>query len=509
MINLSAFVAYHATREPDRPAFIYQDVAVTYSDFSHRIGRMAGLLQSHGIGKGDVVALFMKNSPAFLEIAFAASHLGAIFLPINYRLAASEVNYIVSDSGARLVFCDTEFEQIGGQLETPCLFVDSAAQADSRHLSRDMDSVSVPAMTLVSQTDTFRLMYTSGTTSRPKGVVHSYDNFYWKNIDHVMALGITATDRLLVVGPLYHVGAFDLPGMSVLWMGGVLCLHREFDPHRALESIERHGLTCGWMAPVMLNRVLEIEDAAVRYDLRSLRWCIGGGERTPESRIRQFSLVFTNGRYVDGYGLTESCSGDTLMEPGMEVEKIGSTGRPLAHVELTIRDGQGRRLPVKEVGEICLRGPKVTRCYWNAPEKTREAFFDDWFRTGDMGYLDEDGFLFIADRVKDMILSGGENIASSEIEEVVYKLPEVSEVAVVGVPDPQWGERPVAFVVLKDGLALNEDAIRAHCREHLAGFKVPGRVVFANVLPRNPSGKVLKRKLRENIDDLLAASCKD
>jgi fatty-acyl-CoA synthase len=236
-----------------------------------------------------------------------------------------------------------------------------------------------------------------------------------------------------------------------------------------------------------------------RYDLKSLEWVIGGGERTPEARIRAFAELCPRGRYIDAYGLTETCSGDTLMEPGREIEKIGSVGRPLAHVEIEIRDENGRTLPPGATGEICLRGPKITQGYWKDPEKTQASRFGDWFRSGDVGYLDEEGFLYLTDRLKDMIISGGENIASSEVERVIYELPQVREAAVIGVPDERWGERPVAVVVLSPGAALDYEILAAHCRNKLAAFKVPKELILREQLPRTPSGKILKRLLRKQL----------
>ena len=344
-----------------------------------------------------------------------------------------------------------------------------------------------------------RLMYTSGTTDRPKGVMLTYENMYWKSADQTLVLGLNADTRLLVVGPLYHVGALDLPGIAVLWHGGMLSIHRNFEPEQALAAIEAEKLNAAWFAPVMTTAILTCPTRD-RYDVSSLRWAIGGGEKTPEVRIRAFSDYFKNARYIDAYGLTETCGGDTFMEAGREIEKIGSTGRAIAHVEIEIRDDAGNRLPSGENGEICLRGPKVTQGYWKDPEKTAAAFFGDWFRTGDVGYLDEDGFLYLTDRKKDMIISGGENIASSEVERVIYELPQVREVAVIGMPDERWGEKPVAVVVLADGATLELPDLADHCRARLAGFKVPKQLIIRDSLPRNPSGKVLKRVLRAELE---------
>ena len=437
MINLSSFIAFHARRTPARCALKYRGEDVSYADFDARIRRVGGWLAARGISPGDVVAVLMKNSTSFLELVFAASHIGAVFLPINYRLSADEVGYIIGNSGARILIVDEELANIatGG---APVVLLDEAAQSDTTRLAPDI----TPAPMHVRQPrDLMRLMYTSGTTDRPKGVMLTYENLYWKSADQTLVLGLNADTRLLVVGPLYHVGALDLPGIAALWHGGMLSIHRNFEPEQALAAIEMEKLNAAWFAPVMTTAILTCPTRD-RYNVSSLRWTIGGGEKTPEVRIRAFSDYFKNARYIDAYGLTETCGGDTFMEAGREIEKIGSTGRAIAHVEIEIRDDAGNRVPSAVNGEICLRGPKVTQGYWRDPEKTAAAFFGDWFRTGDVGYLDEDGFLYLTDRKKDMIISGGENIASSEVERVIYELPQVREVAVVGMPDARWAKSP-------------------------------------------------------------------
>lgn len=495
MINLSSFIAFHAKRTPDRCALKYRGEDVSYADFDLRIRQIGGWLESHGIAPGDVVAVLMKNSTAFLELVFATSHIGAVFLPINYRLSADEVGYVVGNSGARLLVADDEFaaSATGG---APVVLLDEVAQSSITNLAPDL----APAPMHVRQPrDLMRLMYTSGTTDRPKGVMLTYENIYWKSADQTLVLGLNAETRLLVVGPLYHVGALDLPGIAVLWHGGMLCIHRTFEPEPALAAIEREKLNAAWFAPVMTTALLTCPNRA-RYDVSSLQWAIGGGEKTPEVRIRAFSDYFRNARYIDAYGLTESCGGDTFMDAGREIEKIGSTGRAIAHVEIEIRDDAGKRLPAGRNGEICLRGPKVTRGYWKDPEKTASAFFGDWFRTGDIGYLDEDGFLYLTDRKKDMIISGGENIASSEVERVIYEIPGVREVAVIGLPDDRWGEKPVAIVVLADDAKLDLSDLTDFCRARIAAFKVPRQLIIRDSLPRNPSGKVLKRVLRAELE---------
>lgn len=476
---------------------IYGGRQLRYAELSDRIGQLAAFLAERGAGADTVVACVMKNSSAFVELAIAVSHVGAVFLPINYRLAREEIGYILAHSDAHLVFADCEFSASVAGLKGVTL-LDEAAQRDSRSLVGARRES--PPMAVRAPDDLFRLMYTSGTTDRPKGVMHSYSNFYWKCMEHVVTLALSGEDRILVAGPLYHVGAFDLPGIAILWLGGTLCVLREFDAAAVLAAIERERLTGAWLAPAMLNMVLSVA-TATRHDVSTLRWCIGGGEKTPESRIRAFGSVFPQAHYIDAYGLTETCSGDTFMPAGMELTKIGSTGRPTPHLKLEIRAPDGTRVGPGIEGEICLRGPKVTKGYWRDPAKTAASFWGDWFRTGDIGYLDADGFLYITDRVKDMIISGGENIASSEVERVIYQLPQVREAAVVGVADPKWGERPVAVVVVDSGQSLDYAELAAHCRAHLAGFKVPDRLFLRDSLPRNPSGKVLKRVLRDELSN--------
>ncbi|MDD1533282.1 MULTISPECIES: AMP-binding protein [unclassified Bradyrhizobium] len=494
MINLSSFIAFHARRAPDRPALKYRGEEISYAAFDARVRKAAGWLATQGVGAGDVVAVLMKNSAAFLELVFATSHFGAVFLPINFRLSRDEVGYIAGNSGARLLIVDEELAANAAGAKTVVL--NEIAQQSITHLAGDTP----PApMHVRRPSDLMRLMYTSGTTDRPKGVMLTYDNFYWKSADQTVALGLSAETRLLVVGPLYHVGALDLPGIAVLWHGGFMHIERSFEPETALAAIAEDKLTAAWFAPVMTTAMLTCPTRD-RYDVSSLQWAIGGGEKTPEVRIRAFSEYFRNARYIDAYGLTETVGGDTIMETGREIEKIGSTGRAIAHVEIEIRDENGNTLPPNVDGEICLRGPKITRGYWKDPEKTASAFFGDWFRSGDVGYLDDEGFLYLTDRKKDMIISGGENIASSEVERVIYDLPEVREVAVIGLSDARWGERPVAVVVLAEGARLELPALTAHCRTRLASFKVPKQLIFRDSLPRNPSGKVLKRVLRAELE---------
>lgn len=498
MFNLSRCLAANAGQRPTAEALVYGELRLDWQSLDARVQHLAAGLAGLGIGKGDIVALMMKNSPAFLELIYAISHLGAVILPLNFRLSAEEVAYITQHAGARLLVCDDQFAAQAAGAGLPLIVLDAAGQLDAgAHLLDAAAGRRRWAASPCGRDDLFRLMYTSGTTSRPKGVMHSYDNFYWKCFDHTLSLGLTERTRLLVVGPLYHVGGSDLPGLGVHLAGGTIVLLRDYEPRAVLEAIAREKVDGVWLAPVMANDILNLP-AEDLPDVSSLRWCIAGGERTPESRIRAFFERFPKARYIDAYGMTETVSGDTLMEPGREFDKIGSVGRPLRFVEIEIRDDDGTRLAPGEEGEICMRGPKVMRAYWRDPEKTAAAFFADGFlRSGDVGFMDEEGFLFITDRQKDMIISGGENIASSEVERVIYELPAVKEAAVYARAHPRWGEVAVAAIVLAEGKSVTYKQLLDHCRARLAGFKCPKDMVILPQLPRNPSGKVLKRTLRE------------
>lgn len=498
MFNLSRCLAVNAGQRPTGEALVFGDLRLDWQTLEARVQHLAAALAQRGVGESSIVAVLMKNSPAFVELIYAISHLGAVILPLNFRLSAEEVDYIANHAGAAMIVADDLFKTQAAGANLPLIILDESGQADIGHALLDASQ----GRRLMSPThrgrdDIFRLMYTSGTTSRPKGVVHTYDNFYWKCFDHTLSLELNQKTRLLVVGPLYHVGGCDLPGLGVHLAGGTIVLLRDYDPRRVLETIEREKIDGIWLAPVMANDILNLP-AEDLPDVSSLRWCVAGGERTPESRIRTFFERFSGARYVDAYGMTETVSGDTLMESGREFDKIGSVGRALRFVEIEIRNEDGMRLPSGEQGEICMRGPKVMHAYWRDPQKTAEAFFPDGFlRSGDAGYMDADGFLFITDRQKDMIISGGENISSSEVERVVYEHPAIREAAVYARPHTRWGEVVIAAVVLAEGKAITYQQLADHCRTRLAGFKCPQDMVVMTQLPRNPSGKVLKRALRE------------
>jgi acyl-CoA synthetase (AMP-forming)/AMP-acid ligase II len=500
-VNWYAVLEHHASRAPDRPITIFEGRPTTYADMAIGAAALAGGLHERGVGPGDVVGLLSYNCPEFLETMFAANYLGAIAMPLNWRLAAPEVRYILEHSEAKALVCEASLLQLAEQSTATLdatllrLCISTAAQDGWTALPSLKTGASPPDRATAHPDDVHRLMYTSGTTGRPKGVMITHANLAWKNLAHLVEFGFTSADLGLACGPLYHVGALDLTTTSLIAAGATIIIHRAFDATAVVDELERSRVSTVWLAPAMVNAIMARPDIEAR-DLSSVRVMINGGEKMPIPLIERIQQTFPSAWFADAYGLTETVSGDTFLDRDSIVTKVGSVGRPCLHLELDVWDSNRRPVAAGERGEIVMRGPKVFKGYWRDPEATAQAFDGGWFHTGDIGVRDDDGYLFIVDRLKDMIVSGGENIAGSEVERVLYEHPAVLEAAVVGRPDQRWGEVPVAFVVLREGAAATAEDLIDHCRGQLAGFKVPKDIGFLDALPRNPSGKVLKRDLR-------------
>jgi acyl-CoA synthetase (AMP-forming)/AMP-acid ligase II len=500
---------HHATRVPTKALAVHSDRVVTYSEMRDWSAQVAGGLTARGVGAGDVVALFSYNNLEFLATIFAANHLGAIAMPINWRLAAPELRFILEHSGARALVCGPELVDLA---DSAIADLDTAPGAGLARIRVGDDAVpgwerfadlgadgAPPARAAATADDLHRLMYTSGTTGRPKGAMLTHANLAWKNFAHITEFGFTADDVGLACGPLYHVGALDLVTTTMIAVGATTIVHTTFDAAQVVDEIERSRITTIWAAPAMVRAVLDVPGIESR-DLSSVRVIIAGGEKMPIPTIERIRTTFPSAWFADAYGLTETVSGDTFLDRDHTISKLGSVGRPCQYLELDIWGEDGASVAPGERGEVVLRGPKVFAGYWRDPDATAAAFRGGWFHTGDIGVLDDDGFLSIVDRLKDMIVSGGENIASSEVERVLYECDGVIEAAVVGRPDERWGEVPVAFVVVGADARVSADELLEHCRTELAKFKVPKDVVVIDALPRNPSGKVLKRELRDLLE---------
>lgn len=500
-MSLTDLLLHHTERFPDRLALEFQGVEMSWGDLLEGARATAGALAAAGVEPGDTVGVLAHNSSRFLELMHAISHRGAVFMPLNWRLAGPELAYILDHARAKVVVSEPELEplleDVRDELECDRLRIDGLSEAGWTSLDelRSGASPQVDAAR-VEPDDIQRLMYTSGTTSRPKGVMLSYANVAAKNLAHMVEYGVTPHDVNLACGPLYHVGALDLTTTTMMLVGAPTHVLRRFEPGPVLDAIERFEITHVWLAPAMINALVN-EPGVEERSLDSMKIIVDGGEKMPLPLIQKVLGTFPNAWFTDAYGLTETVSGITYLDKGNSLDKIGSVGKPTVHSELRLVDANDREVATGEPGEICIRSPQVCKGYWRDEQATATAMRGGWFHTGDMGVLDEDGFLFIVDRVKDMILSGGENVASSEVERVLYEHSGVLEVAVVGSPDERWGEVPVAYVVLTDDDGASEAELLDHCGRNLARFKVPRTVTFIEELPRNPTGKVLKRELRD------------
>lgn len=501
-LNWCHVLEHHASRTPGKSFAVYNGETITYQQMADRSAAAAAGLRARGIGVGDVLALLSYNNIDFLTTIFAANHLGAIVMPLNWRLAAAELEYILGHSEARALVCDSGCAPLAAAASAaiPGLVrISIGGDLPAEGWERFSDLTTGGGAIARAQTradDVHRLMYTSGTTGRPKGVMITYANLAWKNYAHIVEFSFTSADVGLACGPLYHVGALDLTTTSLIAVGATTIIHESFKAEAVVDEIEQSSVTAIWLAPAMVRAILDVPGIEDR-DLSSVRVIIGGGEKMPIPTIERLSKIFPAAWFADAYGLTETVSGDTFLDSASLRTKLGSVGLPCLYLELEVWDEAGAPVPAGVPGEVVLRGPKVFKGYWRNPEATATAFTDGWFHTGDIGIKDEDGYLFIVDRLKDMIVSGGENIASSEVERVLYEHPAVVEVAVVSRPDERWGEVPVAFVVTAAESSATPEELVEHCRTQLAKFKVPKAVVFIDALPRNPSGKVLKRELRD------------
>ena len=491
----------HESVRPDKVAIQDLDAGtrLTYTQLNDRAKALAGYLQAQNIKKGDRVALLMRNRPEFFEAQFACSKIGAICLPLNWRLTVNELKYILEDSSPVALIHDYVFADNAKEL------VSTLGIGKNLELAEPMEASSYESAlganhkhTQVDSThdDVCMIMYTSGTTGHPKGAMITHEMVFYNIVNLSMPASVTANTVQLVVLPLFHTGGLNCYANPVLHAGGELLLIREFDPGRALGAINdaELGVTHFFAVPAPYQFMMQHPDFA-NTDLSRIVSAGVGGAPCAEVILRTWA-----DRGVplsQGWGMTETSPGGISLEPVDALRKLGSAGKALMHTEIRIIDEDGKDVGSNTVGELIIRGPNITPGYWNNEEATKKTFMDGWLLTGDAARMDEEGFVYIVDRSKDMYISGGENVYPAEVENVLYQLPEVGEVAIIGVPSDRWGETGKAVVVLKPGQTLSEDDIIAHCIKNLAKFKIPSSVAFIEALPRNATGKVLKRTLRE------------
>ena len=506
-----------AVKSAEHPAIVFRDVETSYRELADRVDHLAAAFQDRGVGFGDRVAYLGNNHPSFVETLFATTMLGAIFVPLNTRLSIPELEYMLDDSGAMLLVSGSALEPLASAASIGRamihIVVDDPEPGDPVAVSpgsEDYEQTLRDAPTAprgpvaVGLQDRAVIIYTSGTTGRPKGAVLTHGNLTWNALNVLVDYDITSADRSLMISPLFHVAALGMGCLPVILKGATLLLEERFVPSDALRSIERLRATAISGVPTTFQLMLD-DPAWATSDISSLHLLTCGGSAVPE-RVRaayeKRGLSFSG-----GYGMTEASPGITMLPPRYSIERAPSAG--LAHFfsDFRIRGadatdgGAATAADPHERGEIEARGPNVFLEYWGNDEATRQAFVGDrWLRTGDVGYVDEDGFLFIVDRAKDMIISGGENIYSAEVEQAIASIPGVTGVAVIGVPHDRWGEVPHAVITVAPGQSLDPEEMVAHLSTRLARYKVPKTLEVVDELPRTASGKVQKGVLRERYD---------
>jgi acyl-CoA synthetase (AMP-forming)/AMP-acid ligase II len=501
------YLAFQVKMRPDASFGSDADHQLSYAQAWHKLGRVAASLQARGVSKGDRVAILAKNSLDNLLVFLGCARAGVVPVGINYRLTADEVGFIAENAEVRLLFVDAEFGPLIGGYLAGVEQISIVGELDGAvALNSWLVEAAEPTPVGIKNDDVLFQMYTSGTTGLPKGTLLTHHNLICNSIQAPLTTGRAprAGDRALIIAPTFH--ALGLVGaLMAIYYGCDLVLHRDYDPVGMIETLANDNITYVSVVPVMLQFSLACVPDIEVYDFSNLRWINYGASPISVDLLKRCLEVF-DCEFYQGYGQTESTTALTFLTNDDHVraltgkpELLRSCGRAVFGTELRIVDDQGNTLPTGEIGEILGRGPQVMKGYWKGEEATAKTLVDGWLHTGDAGYLDEDGYLFIKDRVKDLIISGGENIYPAEIENVLMSHPKIADAAVIGIPDAKWGEVPLAVLVAGDQGEITIEELTNHCRETLAGFKMPKYLDYVAALPRNPSGKILKKELRASI----------
>lgn len=490
--GLGSWPARRARKTPNRVALVHHGSPITFAQLYERTCRLARALRSAGIRRGDRVAYLGANHPSYLETLFAAGMLGAIFVPLNTRLAGPEIAFQLDDSGARaLIHAPSHAELVDGIVGHSD--VRTRVTVGPAYEELLAGSSADPLDEEVSLDDVCIIMYTSGTTGRPKGAMLSHGNITWNAVNVLVDHDLIADEVALVSAPLFHTAGLNMLTLPVLLKGGRCVLVESFDPEGTFDLIAEHGITFMFGVPAMFDQIARHPRWA-GADLSSLRILTCGGAPVPTPLIARYQERGLN--FLQGYGMTEAAPGALFLDAEHAVSKAGSAGVP--HFFSDVRVVRPDMTPVGawETGEVVVRGPHVMRGYWGLPEETAASFAEGWFRSGDAARVDEDGYVTIADRIKDMIISGGENIYPAEVESVLLAHPDVVECAVIGVPDDKWGEVGRAVVVAREGAAIDPDELLGSLIGRLAKYKIPKSLVQVDRLPRTASGKLLKTQIR-------------
>jgi acyl-CoA synthetase (AMP-forming)/AMP-acid ligase II len=513
-MNTTEFLMITSSIVPDRTAISFEGKRFSYGDLSERSNRLANALMGMGVQKGDMVAALQVNCNEFVETYFAVAKVGAIFVPLNFRAKSDELSYMVSNCEAKVLFVGERYVDMVNEFRPQCPhtkhFICYEGKQEGMEAYGDVLAAASPeeVFTEIDDEDVTILMYTAGTTGRPKAVPLTHNSFSTYVLSNVTPVDIEIEETNILTVPLYHVAGVQAV-MAAIYGGRTLAMMRQFEVKDWMKTVQEEKANRAMLVPTMLKRVIDEPDFD-KYDLSSLRVITYGAAPMPFEVIKKAIEVFPGVMFINAFGQTETASTITTLGPddhvitGTEEEKAkklkrlqSSIGRPMDDVEIRIVDDDLKEVPTGEVGEIIARGPRVMSGYWKDAEKTAKALTPDgWLRTSDKGYVDEEGYIYLAGRGDDMIIRGGENISPEEVEDVLYAHPAIEEAAVIGVPDPEWGQEPKAIVVLKTGHTGTAEEIMEFCRQKLSSFKRPRYIAFIDELPRTSTGKVLKRDLR-------------
>ncbi|WP_315797325.1 acyl-CoA synthetase [Bradyrhizobium sp. SZCCHNRI3043] len=502
-----------AARTPTKTAVICGEISWTYAEFNAIVDRLAAGLAAQGVAKGERVAILARNSHAFAALRFALARLGAVLVPINFMLKPEEVAYILKHAGARLLATDSGFAGVARAAKALVPAVEQLIWLPSEGASErqgDMidfaelaaSTAQVPAVEIAGG-DVAQIVYTSGTESLPKGAMLTHDAVIWQYVSCIVDAGIAAEDVTLHALPLYHCAQLDVFFGPSIYVGATNIITAFPTPDNLLPLIAKYRITSFFAPPTVWISILR-SPLFETTDVSTLRKGYYGASIMPVEVLRELAQRLPKVRLWNLYGQTEIAPLATMLGPDDQLRKPGSCGRAVLNVETRVVDDDMNDVAPGQVGEVVHRSPHLMLGYFHDDERTAAAFQGDWFHSGDLATIDDEGYITIVDRKKDMIKTGGENVASREVEEALYLIPEVSEVAVVGLPHPRWVEAVVAMVVVKSGCELTEEAVLKQASSRLATFKTPKRIVFVDALPKNPSGKLLKRQLREAHSGLFA-----
>ena len=501
IVNVGEFMSRRALLTPNREGLVCGEIRRTYGELNERANRLANAMSRLGVGRGDRVAILALNEPEYYDLLFGLGKIGAVLVPVNYRLAGPEIEFIVSDSGTRVLVFGEGFTETVDSIRDRIPAKNFVAISDDppewAECYETMIGASSDREPEISggDDDTLTILYTSGTTGKPKGAQLSHSYYFWSSVNLMATLGVQIGEAPLIALPLFHIGGLAGPPWFV-YQGAKTVLLRSLDPKRFLELLGEEKISGFGSVPALLDFLKLVPDFE-KYDWSSVKVILVYAAPVPVSLIEEYAAAGIEVRQL--YGLTENNTGSVL---GAEdaVSRAGSCGKPFFHTEVRVVDENGREVGPEEKGEVLMRAPNTMTGYWNRPEDTAEALRDGWLHTGDIARMDEDGYLYIMDRKKDMIISGGENIYPAEIEDCLRRHPKIADVGVIGFPDEKWGEAVKAIAVVKPGEDLTEAELIEWCQGEIGRFKIPKKVIFADSIPRTPTGKILKRLLREQFN---------